>query len=150
MRGIQLQGSFLFTSPNVDPSDGWQDYADNLREEKGRHVFFNVSVTRSTGEMDSPRSASSVTSLRDAFTASVRGRRERRPSAPGVRGALRPFAFSFEIPRPEQSGQELPPTFTSVVAGECGSRGRMGVERSEVSYSVTAIWEAIDGSDRVV
>ena len=145
----QLQGSFLFTSPNVDPSAS-QDYADNLREEKGRHVFFTVSETRMTGELDSPRSA---TSLRDAFTASVRGRRERRPSQTGVRGALRPFPFAFEIPRPEHaglSGQELPPTFSSVTAGECGPRGRTGVERSEVSYSVTALWEAVDGSDRLL
>ena len=103
-----------------------------------------------TGELDSPRSA---TSLRDAFTASVRGRRERRPSQTAVRGALRPFPFAFEIPRPEHaglSGQELPPTFSSVTAGECGPRGRTGVERSEVSYSVTALWEAVDGSDRLL
>ena len=108
-------------------------------------VFFTVMETRPTGELDSPRS---TTSLRDAFT--VRGRRERRPSQTGVRGALRPFPFAFEIPRSEQSGQELPPTFSSVATGECGPRGRAGVERSEVSYSVTALWEAVDGSDRLL
>ena len=111
-------------SPNVDPLDA-QDYADNVREEKGRHVFFSVSETRNTGELESPRSA---TSLRDAFAAGMRGRRERRPSQTiGVSGALRPFPFAFEIPRAETSGQELPPTFSSVAAGAVGPRARAGV-----------------------
>ena len=80
----------------------------------------------------------------------MRGRRERRPSQTSIRGALRPYPFVFEIPRPEQSGQELPPTFSSVASGEWGPRARPGVEHAEVSYSVTAVWEAVDGSDRVL
>ncbi|KAH9941719.1 uncharacterized protein BXZ73DRAFT_74910 [Epithele typhae] len=141
---VYLQGSFLFASPNIGNQE-LDDYA-TPRKEKNRHVFFTASESRPTGELDSPRS---TTSLRDAFTASVRSR-QRRPSQSALRGALRPFPFSFEIPRPEQSGQELPPTFSSVASSEMGPRGRTGVERAEVSYSVTAVWEAFDRSDRIL
>ncbi|KAI0697508.1 hypothetical protein C8T65DRAFT_582572 [Cerioporus squamosus] len=145
---ILLQGSFVYLSPNVGKSE-LDDYVESPRVDKNRHVFFTSVDTRPTGELESPRS---TTSLRDAFfAASVRGRgRERRPSQTGIRGALRPFAFAFDIPRSEQSGQELPPTFSSVTTGECGPRSRPCVERAEVSYSVTAVWEAADGSDRVL
>ncbi|KAI1794484.1 hypothetical protein LXA43DRAFT_143333 [Ganoderma leucocontextum] len=142
---IFLSGSFLYTSPNMCYSDP-DAYVESSRVEKNRHLFFMTSESRTTGEFDSPRSTSS---LRDAFAASVRTR-QRRPSQDRIRGALRPFPFAFEIPRPEQSGQELPPTFSSVATGECGPRARAGVERAEVSYSVTAVWEAADGSDRVL
>lgn len=128
------------------PSRDLDDYSESSRIDKNRHVFFMTSDSRTTGEFDSPRS---TTSLRDAFAASVRTR-QRRPSQDRMRGALRPFQFAFDIPRPEQSGQELPPTFSSVATGECGPRARAGIERAEVSYSVTAVWEAADGSDRVL
>ncbi|KAL7277235.1 hypothetical protein ACG7TL_009087 [Trametes sanguinea] len=117
---ISFQGTFVYMSPNVGQSDG---YVELARPERHRHVFFSSSETRPTGELDSPRS---TTSLRDAFAASVRYRRERRPSQTSLKGALRPFPFSFVIPRSEQSGQELPPTFSSVAV---------------------ATWEAADGSD---
>ncbi|PIL23310.1 hypothetical protein GSI_14621 [Ganoderma sinense ZZ0214-1] len=142
---IFLSGSFLYTSPNMTQRD-FDDYTESSRIDKNRHVFFMTSDSRTTGEFESPRS---TTSLRDAFSASVRTR-QRRPSQDRMRGALRPFQFAFDIPRPEQSGQELPPTFSSVATGECGPRARAGVERAEVSYSVTAVWEAADGSDRVL
>ncbi len=145
---VQLQGSFVFTSPNVGHT-GLDDYIENSRSAKNRHVFFTSVDSRPTGDFDTPRSA---TSLRDAFTASVRvGRRvERRPSQPNISGALRPFQFFFEIPRSELSGQELPPSFSSIAEGQVGARARLGVERAEVSYTVTAVWEAADGSDRVL
>ncbi|KAI0642776.1 hypothetical protein C8Q79DRAFT_234184 [Trametes meyenii] len=139
---ISLQGTFVYMSPNVTQSESSVEMA---RPERHRHVFFCSSETRNTGELDSPRS---TTSLRDAFAASVRYRRERRPSQTSLKGALRPFPFSFQIPRSVQSGQELPPTFSSVVAGECGPRGRACVERAEVSYAVVATWEAADCIDR--
>ncbi|CDO74586.1 hypothetical protein BN946_scf184583.g13 [Trametes cinnabarina] len=138
---ISFQGTFVYMSPNLGQSEG---YVELARPERHRHVFFSCSETRPTGELDSPRS---TTSLRDAFAASVRYRRERRPSQTSLKGALRPFPFSFVIPRSEQSGQELPPTFSSVAVGECGPRGRPGVERAEVSYAVVATWVAADGSD---
>lgn len=134
-------------SPNT--GSDLHEYVENSRSAKNRHVFFTSVDYRPTGELDSPRS---TTSLREAFTASVRvGRRpERRPSQTNIRGALRPYPFVFEIPRAEQTGQELPPSFSTVATGECGPRGRAAVERAEVSYSVTAVWEAADGSDRVL
>ncbi|KAH9852260.1 hypothetical protein C2E23DRAFT_826562 [Lenzites betulinus] len=141
---ISLQGTFVYMSPNPSLSDA-ESYAALSRPERHRHLFFSTSETRPTGELDSPRSASS---LREAFAASVRYRRERRPSQTSIKGALRPFPYSFTLPRSEQSGQELPPTFSSVVTGECGPRGRACVERAEVSYAVVATWEAADGGDR--
>ncbi|KAI8972901.1 hypothetical protein BD414DRAFT_499802 [Trametes punicea] len=141
---ICFRGTFVYMSPNVGQSEG---YVDLARPERHRHVFFMCSETRPTGELDSPRS---TTSLRDAFAASVRSRRERRPSQTSLKGALRPFPFSFVIPRSEPSGQELPPTFSTVAVGECGPRGRPCVERAEVSYAIVATWEAADGGDRAV
>ncbi len=142
----QLQGTFVYMSPNAGQSDS-ESYVALSRPERHRHVFFSSSETRPTGDLGSPRSS---TSLRDAFAASVRYRRERRPSQTSLKGALRPFPFSFAIPRPEQSGQELPPTFSSIATGECGPRGRTCIERAEVSYAVIATWEAADGVDRAL
>ncbi|KAI0763438.1 hypothetical protein BD413DRAFT_208395 [Trametes elegans] len=141
---IALQGTFVYMSPNAGQSES---YVELARPERHRHVFFSSSETRPTGELDSPRSTNS---LRDAFAASVRYRRERRPSQTSIKGAFRPFPYSFVIPRSEHSGQELPPTFSSVAVGESGPRGRASVERAEVSYSVVATWEASDGSDRAL
>ncbi|KAI0754332.1 hypothetical protein C8Q80DRAFT_1216421 [Daedaleopsis nitida] len=141
-----LQGSFVYRSPNIGQYD-LDEYVENSRSAKNRHIFFTAAETRPTGDLDSPRS---TTSLREAFTSVRVGRRsDRRPSQTNIQGALRPFPFAFEIPRSEV-GQELPPTFSTVATGEVGPRARTAVERAEVSYSVTAVWEAADGSDRVL
>lgn len=101
-----------------------------------------------SGESSSPRSA---TSLREAFVASMLSRKmERRPSLQELEGAPRkPFPFSFELPRPVRPGEELPPTFSTLCAGEVGSRGRTAVERAEVEYKVTADWEGLHNDQHV-
>ena len=74
-------------------------------------------------------------------------RMERRPSLQDLEGAPRkPFPFSFDLPRPVRPGEELPPTFSTISVGEVGYRGRTAVERAEVDYKLTAVWESMDNS----
>ncbi|OCH89348.1 hypothetical protein OBBRIDRAFT_778682 [Obba rivulosa] len=136
---ITMEGVFEYLSPFI------QD-ADLEPTRTHRHVFLSSSITFPVGNIASPRS---TPSLRETFTASVRSRRtERRPSQPELKGALRPFLFSFDIPRTAGTGEELPPSFSSVTMGECDYRGRHGVERAEVAYKVTANWVLDDGHRR--
>lgn len=55
------------------------------------------------------------------------------------------FPFSFDLPSGRQPGQELPPTFSTSTLVASGTRGRAFVEKAEVNYKVTAIWEPSDG-----
>ena len=45
------------------------------------------------------------------------------------------------------SGEEMPPTFSSVVTMDSDSRGRAGVERAEVEYKIVAHWESADAAE---
>lgn len=135
---FQFEGAFIYLSPGtLKPSERM---ADARSSDKFRHLFFSSSVSFSTGESGSPRSASS---LRDAFTNSVRSRRTESP--PRVAGSAHPhFPFAFEIPRPGRPGEELPPTCCNVSLGVAGIRGRSAVERAEVEYKIIASWEDHD------
>jgi hypothetical protein len=89
--------------------------------------------------------------IRDAFTTHSR----RRPSVSSVHSAKdgvkegsttgRCFPFSFDMPLGRQSGQEMPPTFSTSSLVMTGTRGRSFVEKAEVTYKVTALWEPSDG-----
>lgn len=133
---ITFEGAFIYLSPgSMKPSERMSDARSS---DKFRHLFFSSSVTFSTGESGSPRSASS---LRDAFTNSVRSRRTESPP----HGSAHPhFPFAFDIPRPGRPGEELPPTCCNVSLGIVGIRGRSAVERAEVEYRVVATWEDHD------
>ncbi|GJE94838.1 hypothetical protein PsYK624_110130 [Phanerochaete sordida] len=133
---ITFEGAFIFLSPgSMKPAERM---ADARNSDKFRHLFFSSSVTFSTGESGSPRSAS----LRDAFTNSMRSRRA---ESPPTTGSAHPhFPFAFDIPRPGRPGEELPPTCCNVSLGLVGVRGRSAVERAEVEYRIVASWEDHD------
>ena len=74
----------------------------------------------------------------------------RRPSLTGISKAkesppVRCFPFNFDLASGRQPGQALPPTFSTSALIASGTRGRAFVEKAEVSYKVTAIWEPSDG-----
>ena len=58
---------------------------------------------------------------------------------------IRCIPFSFDLASGRQPGQALPPTFLTSALVASGSRGRAFVEKAEVSYKVTVIWEPSDG-----
>jgi hypothetical protein len=59
------------------------------------------------------------------------------------------YPFKFDIPQ-VQRGQEMPPSFKlSSVMGNPND-GTARAEDAEVSYTITALWEANDGSDRAL
>ncbi|KLO19399.1 hypothetical protein SCHPADRAFT_865315 [Schizopora paradoxa] len=60
--------------------------------------------------------------------------------------AAKTFNFSFELPRSDRAGDELPPTFSSSNIVSAGVRGRVYAENADVRYRISAVWEALDGS----
>lgn len=140
---ISMEGAFLYISP------GKEAYDDPFPDGHGsrvRHTFFLSSMVNLVGGLGTQRSTSS---LREAFAASVRSRR-RSPSEVSISGALRPFPFSFEMPRSNQAGEEMPPSFSSIAIGEAGIRSRTCVERVEVTYRIFVTWETSDEEERTL
>ncbi|KAG2034735.1 hypothetical protein BDR03DRAFT_964380 [Suillus americanus] len=67
------------------------------------------------------------------------------PSDSSLSGpASRSCEFRFEIPRP---GEEMPPTFCASMPCDSRRGGLSVVEKAEVSYCVTAVWESSDVSE---
>lgn len=60
--------------------------------------------------------------------------------------ASRSCKFSFEIPRGSRPGEEMPPTFRALIPCDNRRGGISAVEKAEVSYRVTAVWEPSDMS----
>ncbi|CAL1699600.1 unnamed protein product [Somion occarium] len=138
---ISMEGTFVYVSPKLHDDD------ESTLRRKPRHVFFTSSVVHPCGDNGSPRS---TTSLRGAFAASMRSvRLDRRPSLQDMTGSRRQvFQFAFDVPPPSRPGEEMPPTFSSVVMTGTEARGRTGVERAEVEYKVVALWEGADPSEQ--
>ncbi|THH12127.1 hypothetical protein EW145_g194 [Phellinidium pouzarii] len=59
----------------------------------------------------------------------------------------RTFNFDFELCRPENTGDELPPTFSLSNVVSAGVRGRVYSENADVGYRVRALWESLDGNN---
>ncbi|CCL98207.1 uncharacterized protein FIBRA_00201 [Fibroporia radiculosa] len=142
---ISMEGTFVHITPRAPAS---QLLGMPGPSGMHRHVFFFSTQTLPLDKTIGPRRSNS--SLRDAIAASVRPRRERRPSQSGIGGTLLPFPFSFEAPPPIRPGEELPPTFCTTVEGLAGTRARAFVERSEIVYKLIATWESSAGDDRLV
>ncbi|GBE83878.1 hypothetical protein SCP_0509350 [Sparassis crispa] len=140
---ISIEGAFVFLSPHMKVGD---HSVDVHRTSAHRHVFFLSSVVAPVTAMDNQRSSSS---LREAFASSVRPRRERRPSQTDIRLNLKHFPFSFDLPHSTRAGEELPPTFSSVVMGQTGTHSRAYVERAEVAYKIVATWEPMKENDHI-
>ncbi|KAI0701370.1 hypothetical protein BC835DRAFT_245424 [Cytidiella melzeri] len=139
---VSMEGAFIYVSPDV--VEAHEDLPVGKARGQYRHLFFTSSVTYTTGDSGSPRSASSI---REAFANTVRTLKvDRKASLPDLRpnASRSHFPFSFDIPRPARLGEELPPTCASVSVGVIGIRGRTGVERAEVEYRIIARWEGTD------
>jgi len=137
----KMEGSLVYISPTIEPS--------KMTSQTGmhRHTFFLTSLLLPVDAAIPRRRSNSR--LREAIAASVRSRRERRPSQTSFSGALRPFPFSFEVPPPSRPGEELPSTFCSIVEGLNGVRARAFVERAEIMYKLTATWESNAGDEQI-
>ena len=141
-----MEGTFTYISSKIGDED---DTAGAALSHKPRHVFFTSTVAHLTGDSGSPLSHTAST-IKDALVASVRPRLGRRPSLQDISASQRnrqTYPFSFEVPTPSRPGEEMPPTFSSVVTMDSDSRGRAGVERAEVEYKIVAHWESADAAE---
>lgn len=144
-----MEGTFTYISSKIGDES---DPTGASLSHKPRHVFFTSTIMHPTGETGSPLSAT-ASSIRDAFVASVRprlGRLDRRPSLQDLSTSQRhrqTYPFSFEVPPPSRPGEEMPPTFSSVVMMDSESRGRNSVERAEVEYKIVAHWESTTSTE---
>ncbi|KAJ7666143.1 hypothetical protein DFH06DRAFT_1268270 [Mycena polygramma] len=121
---LTIEGAFTYSSTE---KNGDRTY--DRRPEKRRHVFFSSSKVIQVSPSDSnpPRSA-----FRDVFVI------KRRPSGSSIKSMVlepRAYPFSFDLPRSQRSGEEMPPTF-------CSSDPQCAP--FEVIYQVSAVWESSD------
>ncbi|KAH7886830.1 hypothetical protein F5I97DRAFT_2018745 [Phlebopus sp. FC_14] len=131
---ISFEGVFEFSTAKSH-EDG--SYSYNPTVAHHRHVFLHSSAVTPVTCTPETRSA-----IREAF--GVR----KRPSVTNLSGPLsRSCKFSFELPQGSRSGEAMPPTFRTetVVASTRGGQSYM--EKAEVTYRISAIWEASDGSE---
>ena len=135
---LQLEGKFAISHAN--PYDG-------RRRGTQQHTFFTSSQIFYSAE---PNGVQTSMTLRETLANTVRQKRARVGSVMSDNG-LPPnlFPFKFDIPQ-GQRGQEMPPSFEiSSVIGDPND-GTPHPEDAEVSYTVTALWEACDGCDRAL
>jgi len=135
---LQLEGKFAIGHAN--PHNG-------RRRGTQQHTFFTSSQIFYSAE---PNGVQTSMTLRETLANTVRPKRPRAGSVASDNG-LPPnmFPFKFDIPQ-GQRGQEMPPSFKiSSMVGDPND-GIPHPEDAEVSYTVTALWEACDGSDRAL
>ncbi|KDQ58688.1 hypothetical protein JAAARDRAFT_176742 [Jaapia argillacea MUCL 33604] len=145
---VSIEGAFQYVSPKLGKHFA---SSPSTEDSKLRHVFFSSSTVIPLSASSETGGSRSALNIRDAFVATVR-RVERRPSLPSLTSTsgTRSFSFGFQLPRSSRSGEELPPTFSFSALMEGGMRNRAFAENAEVSYRVTALWEANNGSgDRI-
>ncbi|KZT71888.1 hypothetical protein DAEQUDRAFT_736398 [Daedalea quercina L-15889] len=141
---VSLEGAFVYISP---PSTANKVSGRVPLSGMHRHVFVLSSMVVPVAQPPPIRKRRSNSSVREAFSATVASARkqprQQQPTQPAVEpGLLRPFPFTLDVPPPRRQGEELPPTFSAVVEGLVGPRGRTYVERSEITYKLVATWEA--------
>jgi hypothetical protein len=137
-----MEGAFRYISPQKEVLD--DPYGENRCNTP--HVFFSSTNVIAVGP---PSDTRTPAFLRDAFSTHVR----RRPSVSSMHsvknamkeGSARCFPFTFDMPLGHQAGQEMPHTFSTSSLVTTGTRGRAFVEKAEVTYKVTALWEPSDG-----
>ncbi|KAL0960086.1 hypothetical protein HGRIS_011731 [Hohenbuehelia grisea] len=130
---ISVQGYFLYDPPASRDSP-------HPLPTRQKHTFLSSSTTISVSPTleAPPRSA-----FRDAFSTSIR----RRPSASSLTSTAtsldRSYSFSFELPRGQRLGEEMPPTCSSNKVTQ--SPGRLTPTGHEIEYTVSASWEPSSG-----
>lgn len=134
---LSFEGTFLFSQPNSD---------NRLGNSNQKRVFFTSTHILHTSESPGPSGPKSVPFIRDALANSVR-RGERKQCPQAYRRTPRSFPFKFEIPCLTTHGQELPPSFNLSSTLQNADHGKTNSEQAEVSYTISALWEAHDHSD---
>lgn len=139
-RILQLEGKFVIGHSN--PHDG-------RRRGTQQHTFFTSSQIFHSAE---PNGTPTSMTLRETLANTVRPKPWRpRAGTVASNNGLPPnfFPFKFDIPQ-GQRGQEMPPSFRiSSLMGDSND-GTPYAEDAEVSYTITALWETSDGSDRAL
>ena len=137
---LKLDGKFVIGSSA--PHDG-------RRRGTQQHTFLTSSQIFDTAESNASQTP---TTLRGALANTVRPKPWRtRATSVSSNNGFPPnlFPFKFDIPQ-GQRGQEMPPSFNlpSVAGGFSNEAER--TENAEVSYTITALWEASSGLDRAL
>jgi hypothetical protein len=125
---------FEYVSVKEDLDD---DFAQGPKTSKYKHIFLSSSAIIPISPIPDPFSV-----VCDVFGV------PQFPNGSSLNGpASRSCEFSFEIPRGSRPGEEMPPTFCASMPSN-NRRGWLSVvEKAEVSYRVTAVWEPSDMSN---
>ena len=137
---LQIEGKFAIGHVNA---------YDGRRRGTQQHTFFTSSQTFYSPE---PNGVQTPMTLRETLANTVRPRPWRTRANSVTPSSGHPpnfFPFKFDIPQ-VQRGQEMPPSFriSSVVSDS--DDGTAHAEEAEVSYTITALWGASDGSDQAL
>ncbi|KAG1748285.1 uncharacterized protein EDB91DRAFT_1113106 [Suillus paluster] len=128
---ISIEGVFEYTSVKEDLED---EFAQGPKISNHRHIFLSSSAIIPISPVLDPFSV-----VCEAFGV------KQLPNASNLNSpASRSCEFTFEIPRGSRPGEEMPPTFCS--SSDNGPGGLSFAEKAEVSYRMTAVWEASDMS----
>ncbi|KAG1823613.1 uncharacterized protein BJ212DRAFT_1325526 [Suillus subaureus] len=131
---ISIEGVFEYVSVKEDLDD---ESAQGPKTSKYRHIFLSSSAVIPISPIPDPFSV-----VCDVFGVS------QLPGDSSLNGpASRSCEFSFEIPRGSRLGEEMPPTFCASIPCDNRRGSPSIVEKAEVSYRVTAVWEPLDMSE---
>ena len=120
----------------------------SAQRRKQTHIFFTSSQVFYTSELPSGNERT----FREAAGNTVRPRLlQRHARAATFSTRMRSIPFRFEMPQPSIGhGQKLPPTLNITSAVEDMNQAKASMEQAEVLYTITALWEANDGSNRTM
>ncbi|KAG2067797.1 hypothetical protein BDR04DRAFT_1026112 [Suillus decipiens] len=131
---ISIKGVFEYVSVKEDLDD---EFARGPKTSKYKHVFLSSSAVIPISPIPEPFSI-----VCDVFGV------PQLPSDSSLNSpASRSCKFSFEIPRGSRPGEEMPSTFCTSMPCDNRQGGLSLVEKAEVSYCVTAVWEPSEMSE---
>lgn len=131
---ISIEGAFEYVSVKENLCD---ESAQGPTTSKYKHIFLSSSAVIPISPIPDPFSV-----ICDVFGV------PQHPNDLSLNGpASRSCEFSFEIPRGSRPGEEMPPTFRALMPCDNRRRGISAVEKAEVSYRVTAVWEPSNVSE---
>lgn len=125
---------FEYVSVKEDLDD---ESAQGPKASKCKHIFLSSSTVVAISPFPDP-----FTVVSDVFWVL------KLPNHSNLNGPAPRFCeFSFQIPRGSRPGEEMPPTFCASMPCD-NRRGDLSiVEKAEVSYHITAVWEPSDMSE---
>ncbi|KAG2056053.1 hypothetical protein BDR06DRAFT_953499 [Suillus hirtellus] len=131
---ISIEGVFEYVSVKEDLDD---ESAQGPKASKCKHIFLSSSTVITISPFPDP-----FTVVSDVFWVLKLSNHS------NLNGPAPRFCeFSFQIPRGSRPGEEMPPTFCASMPCD-NRRGDLSiVEKAEVSYHITAVWEPSDMSE---